>query len=930
MNWSSSVYTTLSSDTEPSIVIAFDSAKYIFNAGENTTRAIMQSRRGWKKVKALFLTRLGTQRSSGVSGLLMSAADSSPRVMDIVGPKGLLHFVASTRFHVFRSTLGLKVTEISDFNKTEPQVEAEPVFSDDIITVYSIPIKPMPHHHRGEEPADPEASPNMSENVLKRKRESSPELPMKRSFLDPTVPVPDEPSTLSTSTPLLDRVLADPNFDPVTLEGDEADTWRRLIIEHMFTRTELPPKPKLPPEHTNKKGKHEKNAGDTGTETPEACPSQVSLPSLPQVPHWAEDATKDQEKLSWRGFNEANLAGSLKPLPSFTPPVRDGSTAYIVVGPRVRGKFDVKRAEKLGLFGSLRGKVGRGETVTFTVDDGTGVKVQRTVRPEDCIGEPETQKVVIILDVPTPDHIESLVSSFSTPAYSPFRVKMPAQKDYVVHVIYHLLGSGVLEDERYKSFMNGFADDTQHLISSPDHSPDPLTFISAGLSQLRLNQLDSEMFPLPYFRTTPRKDLSLVTQLPPQSSFIQSNSFVDIRPPRRVLVDPMSEEMDRFHPAMAAEVTPEPPFATNEKFAETKSIISNRLATLDNDVPNAGDELVVIPLGTNSALSSRYRNVSGHLVHIPDWGNLLLDAGEGTWGQMARYFGTDRARHSNVWQALRELKCIFVSHAHADHHSGLAKILAMRKQLDPPPSDPLYLISISPVHLYLRDLACLEDLGLSNSTDTPNGVIPIVSDVLNFRGRYQTEETGWMCPEHSRKAAQMLCQALGFQRLNTVEVFHRTKAFGLVVTHQDGWRLVFSGDTMPSESLAQAGEGASLLIHEATFGDRQEEMAHAKAHSTIGQAIDVAKQMRAQNVLLTHFSSRYPTIPRYLASSPKGDGIEHQPTVALAMDHACIRLGDLWKMAMYIPAIEQNFRDIKDKGDEEEEALVMKASLIQN
>jgi ribonuclease Z len=428
---------------------------------------------------------------------------------------------------VHRNTLGLKVTEIPDFNKTEPHIEAEPVFSDDIVTVYSIPIVPVPHH-RGEEPADSEVSPDMSENALKRKRESSPELPMKRSFLGSTVPVPDGPSTPSTSTPLLDRFLADPNFDPFTLEGDEADAWRHLIIERMFTRSELPPNPQVPPKHSNKKGKREKNAGDTGTETPEAGPSQASLTSVPQVPHWVDGATMGQEKPSGRGPKEANPAAALKPLPSFTPPVRDGSTAYIVVGPRVRGKFDVKRAEELGLFGPLRGRVTRGETVTLTVDDGTGVKVQRTVRPEDCLGEPETEKVrppilaprhctkqlykvVIILDVPTPDHIESLVSAFSTPAYSPFRVKMPThRKDYVVHVIYHLLGSNVLEDERYKSFMNGFADDTQHLISSPDHNPDPLTFTSAGLSQLRLNQLDSQMFPLPYFRTTPRKDLSCV------------------------------------------------------------------------------------------------------------------------------------------------------------------------------------------------------------------------------------------------------------------------------------------------------------------------------------------------------------------------------------------------------------------------------------
>jgi hypothetical protein len=124
MNWSSSVYTALTSDTEPSIVITFDSAKYIFNAGENTTRAILQSKKGWKKVKALFLTQLGTQRSSGVPGvslvflmrsltdgpltvvlaigLLMSVADSSPRTMQIVGPSGLLHYLASMRFHVFR------------------------------------------------------------------------------------------------------------------------------------------------------------------------------------------------------------------------------------------------------------------------------------------------------------------------------------------------------------------------------------------------------------------------------------------------------------------------------------------------------------------------------------------------------------------------------------------------------------------------------------------------------------------------------------------------------------------------------------------------------------------------------------------------------------------------------------------------------------
>ena len=84
--------------------------------------------------------------------------------------------------------------------------------------------------------------------------------------------------------------------------------------------------------------------------------------------------------------------------------------------------------------------------------------------------------------------------------------------------------------------------------------------------------------------------------------------------------------------------------------------------------------------------------------------------------------------------------------------------------------------------------------------------------------------------------------------------------------------------------------------------------------------------MRARNVLLTHFSSRYPTMPRYFAS-PTRDDADDQPTVALAMDHACMHVGDIWKMATYIPAIAQSFEDIAEEGDEEEEAALVRASM---
>lgn len=71
---------------------------------------------------------------------------------------------------------------------------------------------------------------------------------------------------------------------------------------------------------------------------------------------------------------------------------------------------------------------------------------------------------------------------------------------------------------------------------------------------------------------------------------------------------------------------------------------------------------------------------SSTLVRIPGHGSILLDAGEGTWGQLARLYGDDgQDTVTGVWEVLRDLRCIFASHMHGDHHLGLSKILAMRK-----------------------------------------------------------------------------------------------------------------------------------------------------------------------------------------------------------------------------------------------------------
>lgn len=86
-----------------------------------------------------------------------------------------------------------------------------------------------------------------------------------------------------------------------------------------------------------------------------------------------------------------------------------------------------------------------------------------------------------------------------------------------------------------------------------------------------------------------------------------------------------------------------------------------------------GDDIVITTLGTGSAIPSKYRNVSSTHLNIPGLGGILLDAGEGTLGQLRRRFGPD-----NMRRIYEELRMVFISHMHADHHLGLQSILEDR------------------------------------------------------------------------------------------------------------------------------------------------------------------------------------------------------------------------------------------------------------
>ncbi|PFH48651.1 hypothetical protein AMATHDRAFT_64951 [Amanita thiersii Skay4041] len=1009
MNWSTSVLSSISSDTEPTIVITFDSAKYIFNVGENTTRSFLSGEFNWKRARALFLTQLGPKRTGGLPGFLMTLADGGIPDLRIAGPYGLLHRMASMRMYTYRDTMLVEPLEAPPLLDPSPDA----IYKDENIIVYGFPLYPT-------DPSTPTTS------TLKRKRSGSPTSPSKRLHPSPRVGSPQD-------SPVYDQTPTHDFSTSTSLSGRLAQEWRKSMIQHQFPFTR-----KHELSHNRERRKKivalkMLSQDGKGKSTPMDAASSSTDASITDPDN---AASNDGESTTGNSRSESSRTparhGHHLQLPPFSytgpgTPTSPPTLAYLIVGPRIRGKFNAAKAQKLGIpSGPIRQRLINGQPITFktTISESDGdtvrkVEIERTVQPEECVDKSETpDKVILVLDVPSPSYIPSVISTFETPFYAKFRSRSPEYKEkHIVRTVYHILGEGVLEDERYIQFMRSFEepesngeDPVHHLVASPEYCADPITFTSAAFNQLRLNTLDDKIFPLPKFTLKPSKDISSVLNLPPSTHVMTASHSIKLRPfePPEILVN----EKDKFHPAVKGLTPNSLPPTTAEKFAAAKQSVEN--AELEKrrqrgqrgswsegegeseseseseagrKPSRRGKDVGVLPLGTGSAMPTKYRNVSSTLITIPGWGNVLLDAGEGTWGQLVRHFGRGRGPKSghatgnqdDVWQMLRNLKCIFISHIHGDHHLGLATILTQRKLLDPPPEHPLFLVSIRGVHLYLREMSDLEDLGIDmdlplldrNHEQVGNGVATVISDAMHFTRPQEYQASGlwqvggvepWLDITRSKYLAKQMCRQLGLYSFSTVDMHHGTKCLGLVMKHKDQWSLVFSGDTTPKTALARVGYDATLLIHEATMADDQEELAKQRCHSTVGQAVQVGKNMNARHILLTHFSARYPKMPPSAVGTAKpdddndeGEGGEegkqavlepprrgspsgHEedwsirnrarsrqqhkkpPVIAIAFDHLNLTIGDMWKVNHYLSAIGQCLADTAaETGGEEDE-----------
>lgn len=559
-------------------------------------------------------------------------------------------------------------------------------------------------------------------------------------------------------------------------------------------------------------------------------PQPASSPERPSAQPAADPGSAEGEQRPAKGVGQ-NTHG------------RDPSlvVAFICKLHLKKGNFLVLKAKELGL------PVGTAAIapIIAAVKDGKSVTYEgREILPEEICTPPDPGVAFVVVECPDEGFIQPVCENATFRSYQ-------GNAEAPVALVVHMAPESVLLDSRYQQWMERFGPDTQHLVLN-EHCESVHNLRSHKI-QTQLNLIHSGIFP-PLASLRPQEG-GATFQVPTVRG--QCLLKYQLRPRREWQRDAV------------VTCNPEEFIAEAMELPGFRERLQEYRATAQDDPPaeERGRYPEVVFLGTGSAIPMKIRNVSSTLVNVSSDTTLLLDCGEGTFGQLCRHYGDD------VDRVLGALAAVFVSHLHADHHTGLLNILLQRERALASlgrPLRPLLVVAPTQLRTWLQQYHNHCQQVLQHVSVIPAKCLQQGAEVSN--------------PDIERLIS-LLLETCGLKEFQTCLVRHCKHAFGCALVHPSGWKLVYSGDTMPCEALVQMGKDATLLIHEATLEDGLEEEAMEKTHSTTSQAIGVGMRMHAEFILLNHFSQRYAKIPLF---SP-----DFNEKVGIAFDHMKVSLGDL-------------------------------------
>ena len=290
-------------------------------------------------------------------------------------------------------------------------------------------------------------------------------------------------------------------------------------------------------------------------------------------------------------------------------------------------------------------------------------------------------------------------------------------------------------------------------------------------------------------------------------------------------------------------------------------------------------------LGCNAATPRKNAQTTAQLLEI-NGQMVLIDCGEGTQIQL-RKLGIKFAR----------IQHIFISHLHGDHFYGLIGLISTFRLLG----------RTADLHVYgpkgIKEVITLQ-LKLAKSwTD------------YNLFFHELEEEVSTLILDHEKFTVETLPldhrvytngylfrEKVGKRKINSAAVAN----YGVDVADMENLKqgkdiqlpngdwvenqlltfdpaspksYAFCSDTAYKPDLAELVQGVSCLYHEATFLDTHQDLAVKTKHSTAEEAAQIAAKAEVGQLILGHFSSRYPDLNAFIEQAQR-----HFQNVHLAED----------------------------------------------